>query len=189
MYNDDQALLDALKRRESAAFEQMYSDFYPMVYRLVIDHQGNAGDAEDLFQEVLIILVKKIQEPGFVLSSKLSSFLFGIARNHYMAQSRKDLRLPSKPLEESVIKADRPDEADTGEKEEMEEILEMLQSKVQELNEECQQIILLSYYQNLPQTEIAVQLGYSESFVKVKKHRCMSALRELVKNNPLFKNR
>ena len=80
-FESDNALLEGLRNSTPAAFEALYRRYYRMVAKQAADQGITDAEAEDVFQEVLIILVRKVREADFTLTAKLSTFLFAIARN------------------------------------------------------------------------------------------------------------
>lgn len=70
----------------------------------------------------------------------------------------------------------------------MEDRLNVVVGYLELLEDDCREVLRLSFYEKLPQAEIAQVMGYSDSFVKVKKHRCLEYLRKQVKTHPLFKD-
>jgi len=183
-YETDEILLDFLRKGDSAAFEFLYRQYYRMVAKQASERGLQDSDAEDVFQEVLIILVRKIHDPAFELSAKLGTFLFAIARNLLLKRSGKAPILhttDSIPLasDARLVEAE-PDE--------LEEQLSAVVKTLDLLEPECRTLLLLSFYEKRSHAEIAEEMGYTEAFVKVKKHRCLNYLRKHVKQHPLFRD-
>ncbi len=183
-YESDDTLLESLRKGDSAAFEFLYRQYYRMVAKQTNERGLQDSDAQDVFQEVLIVLVRKIHDPAFELSAKLSTFLFAIARNLLLKKSGK---LPVMHTADSVPLSSDVQLADTG-PDEMEERLNAVVRTLDVLEPECRTLLLLSFYEKRSQAEIAEEMGYTEAFVKVKKHRCLNYLRKHVKQHPLFKD-
>lgn len=183
-YESDEVLLDALRKSEPAAFEFLYRQYYRMVAKQVNERGLSDADAQDLFQEVLLVLVRKTQEPNFELSSKLGTFLFAIARNLLLKKSGKppDMYLDDETLFRFGTQMPDTDPAL------LEERLSAVVGCLALLEAECRTLLMLSFFEKCSQAEIAEAMGYTEAFVKVKKHRCLNYLRKLVKQHPLFKD-
>lgn len=60
--------------KESIAFRKLYS-CYPKIEKLILSNGGSKSDAEDLFQEALIIFYEKVQQSNFELRSSISTYL------------------------------------------------------------------------------------------------------------------
>lgn len=87
---------DGLLRRVSAgdeeAFTLLYRRKHPAIYRFALHMSGNAELAEDVTQEVFMALIRN---PGRFDPSRgsVTSFLFGVARNHLRKRWEQDRRL------------------------------------------------------------------------------------------------
>jgi RNA polymerase sigma-70 factor, ECF subfamily len=87
---------DGLLRRMAAgdeeAFTLLYRRKHPAIYRFALHMSGNADKAEDVTQEVFMTLIRN---PGRFDPKRgnLTSFLFGIARNHLRKRWEQDRRL------------------------------------------------------------------------------------------------
>jgi len=183
-YESEDTLLESLRNGDSAAFEFLYRQYYRMVAKQANERGLQDSDAQDVFQEVLIVLVRKIHDPAFELSAKLGTFLFAIARNLLLKRNSK---LPVLHTADSVPLASDAQLVETG-ADELEERLNAVTMSLDVLEPECRTMLLLSFYEKRSQAEIAEEMGYTEAFVKVKKHRCLNYLRKHVKQHPLFKD-
>src|SRR5258705_11058735 len=76
---DQQIIWLFRENNEDKAFNVLYKHF-PMIRKSVLSNGGNAQDAEDIFQEALIILCRKAKDPGFKLTAQLSTYLFSVRR-------------------------------------------------------------------------------------------------------------
>lgn len=88
----DQELILQLKAGDRHAATAIYQQYFPMVAAYVQQHNGHPADAEDVFQEVMLVLVQKIQSPEFTLTASLKTYLYAIARNCW-CKSLRDNRL------------------------------------------------------------------------------------------------
>ena len=74
----DQDIIELIRTNKSEkALRSLYKHF-PMMQKIIRHNGGNTQDAEDVFQEALIILVRGIKENDFTLTAKLSTYLFSI---------------------------------------------------------------------------------------------------------------
>ena len=185
--NSEQELLAELKKGSSNAFEMLYKQHFRMVAALITRMGGKKEDIEDVFQESLFILVKKIREPNFQLTAKVGTFLHAIARNTWLKNSHKgpkEMNVPLDDMQKYAI-ADQDDSLQIDEKELM---IGVLLDKINTLDEECQKVIRMTFIKKMSHAEVAEILGYSLSFIKVKKFRCLGYLRKMVLDSPFFSN-
>jgi RNA polymerase sigma-70 factor (ECF subfamily) len=83
--SQDGDLLRRLAAGDEQAFTALYRAYQGAVYRFAIQMSGNAQIAEDVTQEVFLILMRKAAEFD-AARGRLSSWLYGIARNQVLRQ-------------------------------------------------------------------------------------------------------
>ena len=78
-FRPDADLLPGLQARQNAAYAQLYAQCYPAIERHVCRHSGTAAEAQDVFQETLLVLLARLGRPGFALTASLNTYVFAIA--------------------------------------------------------------------------------------------------------------
>ena len=87
-------LLDAFQQggefREKA-LRQIYRDdkWRKSVIFYVVTHGGNPSDAEDVFQDTIILFDRQIREGNFKGQSSLATYFMGIAKWRWVSLRRK----------------------------------------------------------------------------------------------------
>src|SRR4051812_38075851 len=94
----DQQLIAAINAGDSSAFDALYYRYRDRVLRLAVRFTGNHDDALDVLQETFAYVYRKF--PGFVLTSRMTTFLYPAVRNLALAARRK--RRGNEPLDESL---------------------------------------------------------------------------------------
>ncbi|CAN5851635.1 RNA polymerase sigma factor [soil metagenome] len=88
----DEALIAVLNAeqgkgaRAARAFEALYHRHKPFVLRVAVRICGNDEDALDVAQETFVYLLKKF--PGFVLTARLTTFLYPAVRHLAIAKAK-----------------------------------------------------------------------------------------------------
>lgn len=85
----DYTLLTALRKQDNKAIQFVYWDFFASVRKHVLMHGGSEPDAEDVFQEALLVLLSNIQRPDFELSASLKTYHFAICKNIWKSKLRQ----------------------------------------------------------------------------------------------------
>lgn len=141
----------------------------------------NEEDLADLFQECVIIFCQNVRRQKLTeLTSSVRTYLFGIAKNLIQAKYRTNERLTFPGEENLVFPADfdKGAEAQIIENEEVERI----KRAIAQLSEQCQQILKLTFYEQMKSANIATVLKYSsEEVVRVQRKRCLDKLRNIFK--------
>ncbi|MEO1256557.1 MAG: sigma-70 family RNA polymerase sigma factor [Bacteroidota bacterium] len=181
----DETLLHRLRLGDSETIEKLYRSEFRSCSSFILKNSGKMEDAKDVFNDSLMVLIQNLRRPDFELSSTLGTYLYSINRNLWLkALSRK------KNSPEDLIIDDPKRELVMVEENKVEEkVIEesrhnLIQAKIKEMSEECQRILTYSYLseKKYSQKEIAKAMNYSNSYVKLKKHRCMEELKKLVKS-------
>ncbi|MBL7713543.1 MAG: sigma-70 family RNA polymerase sigma factor [Chitinophagaceae bacterium] len=73
-----------LKKESTRAFGLLYNAYFDVVLRHVLHNSGTKDDAEDLFQEIMIVLVHKIRDDNFRLSASLKTYVLAIGKNLWL---------------------------------------------------------------------------------------------------------
>ena len=172
-----------LKRGESKAIRLVYEQSYPACAALVLNNNGSTEDAKDLFQEAIIVLIEKLKDKDFQLTASIKTYLYAVVRNLWLKKLRNDEKKGLQLIvDEPNINFQVFEEEHLSRKEEEETQHKMVEAAFSTMNEDCKKIITAFYYLKQSLGDIAEQLGYSDNFIKVKKKRCMDALKEKVFN-------
>jgi RNA polymerase sigma factor (sigma-70 family) len=172
----DEEIIQALQQgNQTAALKKLYQ-YYPAVRQLILQNSGSRHDAEDIYQETLIILCRKVKEEDFQLTASLKTFLYSISRLQWM----NELRKRKKEMRDNQVSGEK--EMDTeklnGYLQEEEKFIKA-ESALKKLGEKCQKLLQLFYAQNKSFKEIANELDFSnEKIAKNQKYRCMEKARE-----------
>lgn len=168
----DQEILSQMQMGNEKALEFLYKKYYRMMAKLVMTNNGSEQDAKDVYQEALIVLWQKAVGGNFVLTSKISTYLYSICLNLWRKELDRRSRLSSE-------EKDSPEFMDN----ESEERNKIIQECLARLGETCQKILTYYYFDGMSMEDIAFKLGLANSdTAKTKKYKCKKRLDELVKS-------
>jgi len=185
MWTTKEELLTSLQQGDNNAFRYLYQQYYHMVEGYIFKNGGNQEDAKEIFQDAVYIVYKKLKENGVnSISVEISTYLFAVSKNLWFNKRRKNNQQNIVNFGDSDIFEKLPDvHVDEIElKIQQDENLEKIKMAMDNISKECKEIILNAYYKKMSTEEIATQLGYAVSFIKVKKYRCMEMLKQLFFN-------
>jgi RNA polymerase sigma factor (sigma-70 family) len=186
IYFSDEALLKGLKNRRTDCIRHLYREFFPLTRSIVEKNSGNVEDAEDVFQDVLIILYEKIRSDSLSLHCSLKTYFFSICKNIWMQRLDRKWRLlyqdelvqePSEDYDHMTIPVNEEDL----------ERKRLYHHYFSSLPEDCQKVIKM-FIDQVPFKEIAIKMGYkSEAYAKTRKYLCKNMLRKKILNDPAYK--
>lgn len=170
-------IVNKIRVQDRKTLSQIYEKGYPMVEKYISENSGTADDAADIFQDAMYLLIKKTAEPGFVLNSKISTFLFGISKNLWLKELTK--KRPDKDTVLSEIEYDTLPEEDF----EQFERTKLMKQCIDLLGEPCQTIIVQFYFFQSSMKEIAEKLHYTNANnAKNQKYKCFMRLKKMMLN-------
>jgi len=153
-----------------------------MVRQLVRNTGGNDDDAEDIFQDGLMIMLEKIDNKNFVFTCKLKTYLYCICEHLW-----KDV-LDKRSAAANYFSRRDHAEGEEDLSEEMDnQLKEEIFKEVFETLEPLSKKILNMYWQDLGPQEIADKLGYTYNYVRKKKSEAQTELCEKVKVHPGYR--
>jgi len=179
----DQHILEGLRNSDRVVIKALYEDAFGYCSSFILNNRGDIDQARDQFQEALIVLFNNARKPDFVLTCKVKTYLYSIIRNKWLKiinkQKRGGLKLviDEDPSKEYVLISEEQIE----EKKAVEEKHSSVAAAMKLIKEDCQQLIMNYYFKKFDLSTIADQMGYTYQFVKVKKNRCMEALKKKVR--------
>ena len=170
------SLRAALLANREQALTRLYRSAFPAVRRHIQRRGGSAEDAQDVFQDALIILYEQATGGTLVLSAAPSTYLVGISRHLWLHEQRRRARLPqgALPDDPGSLAAEAPAAA--------EEAGLAVLDYVERLGAKCKSVLLAFYYFQQPLTQIAAEHDYrSVRSATVQKFKCLERLRQSVR--------
>ena len=175
----DHALLEALRQGEPTAAERLVTTYGDRAYRLALRITGNRADAEEVVQDALWAVVRKIG--GFRGESAFGSWLYRIVANEACQKLRR--RRTDVSLDEftAVLDDDRGHERDWSTRLEdpalQSDLRNALTAAIDALPINYRVVIVLRDVEGLSTREVAVALGLTIANVKNRTHRARLFLR------------
>jgi RNA polymerase sigma factor (sigma-70 family) len=167
----DQQIIQLLRTKKTDRALGILYKHFPMMRKMILANGGTKQDAEDVFQEALVIFCRKAKEYDFVLTSKLSTYLYGICYFLWKDEKGKAEKFKSSPIDSELIKAD--EDSISGMIEEDNQV-KLAEKVLSDLGERCRELLLLFYNGGLRVKDIAAKMGYgSEASAKNQKYKCL----------------
>jgi RNA polymerase sigma factor (sigma-70 family) len=180
----DQEIIDGIKRQDSDVLLFIYKKNFRSVKHYIENNNGNEKDAEDVFQDVLIILFDKIRHKTLNLQCSFHTYLFSVLKYTWLRQlmyrdqkkftneNCDDLSSENIGLVDDIINSERR---------------KIFLQHFNEISQDCQKIIRL-ILKGYSITEITKVMGYlSEQHTKNRRFRCKKNLIERILKNPNYK--
>ena len=174
---NEKALLQGLARNETKSVETIYRENYNTVHALIINNNGSSDEAKDVFQEAMIVLYEKVQEGGFILSSRLKTFLYSVCRRLWLKKLQSGSL--SGPIFEELEETTAAEDALEAHLERDRQFRQM-EEAMGKIGEPCKTILEDYYIHRQSMQEIAERFGYTNAEnAKNQKYKCLMRLKKL----------
>jgi len=180
----DEEIIKGIQSQNNDVLLYVYRKNLRSVQHYVVKNSGTDKDAEDIFQDALMLIYHKIREGALELTSSFSTYLFSIAKFYWLKHLDQRERRKTDYEEcdkfinqtdgllEDIIKAERRT---------------VFIKHFNDLTTDCQKIIRL-FLKGLMISEITKLMGFnSEQHTKNRRFRCKKNLIEKILQDPYFK--
>ena len=150
---------------------------WPDVKRFLKSKGCNSTDAEDIFQEALLIFTRKLDEPDFDLTVEPFHYVKNTCKFLWYNQNRKEGKHRQTELHENF--SEDEDEWILNELR-----LRSIENAMLQIGKQCQQLLQMFYGLGYSLVDIANKIGMrNDKVAKTQKYRCMLKVKEIVMND------
>lgn len=174
--DNERLLLHGLAKNDRKAIETIYRENYNLIQALILNNNGTAEDAKDVFQEAMIVLYEKVQSGNFELNCQIKTFVYSVSRRIWLKRLMQQNRFLISDNHEEMVSID--EEAEEHEKRNAEFL--MMEKAMSGLGEPCKSLLEAFYMQKRTMLEIAAGFGYTNAEnAKNQKYKCLMRLKKL----------
>jgi RNA polymerase sigma factor (sigma-70 family) len=184
IFYSEAAIIRGLKQKNEVTIRYLYREYFPMVLFMVEQNNGVYEDAEDVFQDGLVVLYKKLRQDHVRLSCSVKTFLYSICRNIWLRRLARKSKMVSHDYMEVKEQTQGYQLREQELREDHLERLRIFQNHFLNLPEDCQKILMM-FFDKVPLKKIAAVMGLKgDKYVKSRKCYCKSLLRSKIMNDP-----
>ena|ERR1035437_1159297 len=175
-------LLNGILRNDTIILQFIYKNFYSKINFFIKKNSGDDDDANDVFQEAIIIIFRKLKANELVLDCTFETYLYSVCRFLWLKQ------LDKRKVEKEKIKDNHEyneDLYDDGLEKvaDLNERYKLYQKHFTNLGKDCQKVLQL-YFDKVPLKNIAQIMGFkSEKYAKKRKFKCKEYLIKSIKQD------
>ncbi|MCB8998504.1 MAG: sigma-70 family RNA polymerase sigma factor [Bacteroidales bacterium] len=179
----DKKIIRGILEHKSLVINYIYSEFFPMIERMVVNSGGNTETAKDIFQEGLVIIYRRLKKSELVLCCKFSTYLYSICKKIWIQEKRKQ----QTRMAHQIITSNRVEEPEVFVGERIERIRKFFFRHFNKLSDDCRKILIL-HINEISIEEIQKIMDYKNShYVMDRKYRCKKSLIQRILNDPEYK--
>ncbi|HSM60108.1 MAG TPA: sigma-70 family RNA polymerase sigma factor [Longimicrobiales bacterium] len=172
-------LLRRARDGDRRALRELAQAAYPIVRRWSLVRTGDPADADDLTQDVLVLMIRRLDT--FRGSSRFTTWLYALARNaatDRMRRERRRARFRDDPRIVERTSADAGPVPDASADRDL--LARMISHFFDELPERQREVFDLAELQGLPASEVAERLGIETVSVRAHLFKARRALRSRI---------
>ena len=174
---NEKELLQGLAVNDKKAVETIYKENYNMVQSLIINNNGSADDAKDIFQEAMIVLYEKVRYGSFELNCLIKTYVYSVSKRLWLKRLQQ-LNRYSPPIDD--LESAVPVDEDMEDHEKRDAEFEMMNKAISSLGEPCKSLLEAYYLQKQNMQVIAANFGYTNADnAKNQKYKCLMRLKKI----------
>lgn len=182
----DEEIIEGIRLRDNKVLEFVYDSCYPMIQDLVRNHHGSSDDAQDIFQDAMVIIYSKVKNNNLILFCAFKTYLYSVCKRlslKFIENKRREANftreLP-KPVEAQTELAEDSFESEV-------EKYNIFRQHLLGLSEDARKLLRL-YMDNYSFKEISEMMGYSsENYAKTRKYAFKEELKRRIYDDPYFR--
>ncbi len=182
---DERLLIQRVKAGDQKAFEAIFNHYVSRVYRQAFKFVGNEADAEDVVQEVFLLVYRKAN--SFLGKSEFSTWLYRLTANAALTKLRQRKKEKEVSLDEYLPKFRKDGHhlvrpvvdwtQDIDKFVAIKEHSQIIKEAMEQLSPMDKAIVMMSDMEEMSNLEISETLGISVQAVKARLHRARLFLR------------
>lgn len=182
--NNKEKVIEGLIRGDSEVLKTIYQENFRKIKFLVTTNNGSELDAEDIFQETLVVLYRKLRESNYKITCSLNTFIYAVSRTMWLKELSTRKIKPEIFDNQDIYISDIPDIIEIIDKNDR---LKLFRQKFEELSEDCKKVLNM-FLNNVSIKDITRIMGYSsEQHTKNRQFRCKKSLIERIKSCNQYK--
>ena len=182
----DQSYIDGLASNNSAIIQSIYKKFVPKVIHYIKTNSGNEEKAQDVVQEILIILFNQAKEKKLQLTCPFDAYFFLLCKRRWLNELKK-IANKGVTLDEDLLSIHETTSEMVSQTEIFEEKQQLFDTMFLQLGEKCQELLKLSFTTKSME-EVAQILNVTYGYARKKKSLCVGQLTTWIQENNRFKS-
>jgi len=167
------AIASAPPGKAPAEESELYRRFAPRVRLYGLKHLRDESDAQDLAQQVLLVVIERLRAGEVRTPEQIGSFILSTSRLLAGAGERKTRRRDNLAAQFHVPNLYAAPTLDSSD-------LAAVERCLHQLADRDRRVLLLTFYAEKNSSEIAAELGVTGTVVRVTRHRALARMRACV---------
>ncbi len=186
MTHPDQMYIEGLANNDSAIIQSIYKKFVPKVVSYIRNNSGDGDQAQDVVQEIMILLFNQAKAKKLQLSCPFDAYFFLLCKRKWLNELKKSSS-KGVTIDEDFLSVNEPTAEMVSQTEIFDEKQQLFDAMFQKLGEKCQELLKLSFTIKSME-EVAEKLQVTYGYVRKKKSLCTGQLTQWIQESSRFKS-
>ena len=178
----DDALITAIRSGDERALAHLYRLHWPMVSHFVLQNSGSEDDAQDVYQEGVMVFYEKVRDGSLELSCQIKTYLYAVCRRLWLkrltSRSRFGVRLLDDEEHGPYLNTGAEDDLLAAE--EQDRRFATMGEAMAHLGEPCRSLLEGFYLLDKSMQDLTAEFGYTNADnAKNQKYKCLVRLKKL----------
>lgn len=182
----DQIYIEGLANNNSAIIQSIYKKFVPKVVSYIRNNSGDEDQAQDVIQEIMILLFNQAKANKLQLTCPFNAYFFLLCKRKWLNELKKASN-KRVTIDEDFTSNNEPTVYMVTETEAFEEKQQLFDAMFQKLGDKCQELLKLSFTIKSME-EVAEKLNVTYGYVRKKKSLCTGQLTQWIQETNRFKS-
>nr|WP_294928560.1 sigma-70 family RNA polymerase sigma factor [uncultured Flavobacterium sp.] len=182
----DQMYIEGIAANDSAVIRSIYKNFVPKVVFYIMNNSGDKDQAQDIVQEIMILLFNQAKANTLLLTCPFDAYFFLLCKRKWLNElkktSNKGVTINEDFASINVSALELVEEA-----EQFDEKQQLFDVMFQKLGDKCQELLKLSFTIKSME-EVAEKLNVTYGYVRKKKSLCIGQLTQWIQEAKKFKS-
>jgi RNA polymerase sigma factor (sigma-70 family) len=182
----DQSYIDGLANNNSAIIQSIYKKFVPKVIHYIRNNSGDEEQAQDVVQEIMILLFNQAKEKKLQLTCPFDAYFFLLCKRKWLNEIKKTSN-KGVTIKDDYASIDESAQEMVMQTEAFDEKQQLFDTMFLKLGDKCQELLKLSFVIKTME-EVAEKLNVTYGYVRKKKSLCIGQLTEWIQESNRFKS-
>lgn len=184
--HQDQKYIDGLAQNNSFVIQAIYDKFTPKVIGYVCKNNGDREQAEDLIQEVLLVIYDQAKTKKLQLTCPFDAYFFLLCKRKWLNILKKT-SLQEVTINEETVSANEPLQEPVLETETFATRQSLYEHMFQKIGATCKELLTKSFELD-SMAEVAKVLNVTYGYARKKKSLCIGKLTKMIQKSPVYQN-
>jgi RNA polymerase sigma factor (sigma-70 family) len=182
----DQSYIDGLANNNSAIIQSIYKKFVPKVIHYIRNNSGDEEKAQDVVQEIMILLFNQAKEKKLQLTCPFDAYFFLLCKRKWLNELKKTSN-KGVTIKDDFASIDESAQEMVLQTEAFDEKQQLFDTMFLKLGDKCQELLKLSFVTKTME-EVAEKLNVTYGYVRKKKSLCIGQLTEWIQESNRYKS-